>query len=555
VARNKTFVTSRGPVAEVPAPDNWNPYNQPASNKDRFSLGLFEALFYTNLNTGELIPWQAESYSQNADFTQTTVKLRDGVTWCDGEKFTGDDVKFTLDLVRNNAPDLEFSTNWKEYIKDVSVPDPLTVVITLNKTAPRWFKQQFTLGHENHYTILPKHIYQNQDIKTFKDFDVAKGYPCTTGAYKLVSATPQQVVLDRADKWWGSTSGFQKAPGPERIIVLPVASEEATANLYLTDEIDAGNMLQPGAFTATQAKNPNVQSWSPSGPVWGAPDGCGYNFVFNNTTKPFDDVNVRVAVNYAINRQQITDLGYEGSNKPMIIPFSSYMASKWVPGKIQAVLDKYDRGTPSQAKVDELMGKAGFAKNGDGFWAKDGQVLKMNVGAGGWLFPIPPIVQQQLIDAGFDATVAVDPKWDANFQPGNTSLLILVHCGSLSEPYDTLQDLHSKFYVDNGKPCPNIMGCSRYKNPEMDKILDQMEAIVADPDQSSKYMDLAAQAVDIYLRDMPEIMMTEEFHVITYDTKYWKDMPNAGDPYVAPYHCCWSGTNMLLWHMQATGAQ
>ena len=225
----------------------------------------------------------------------------------------------------------------------------------------------------------------------------------------------------------------------------------------------------------------------------------------------------------------------------MIIPFSSYMASKWVPGKIQAVLDKYDRGTPSQAKVEEYMGKAGFAKNGDGFWAKDGQVLKMSVGAGGWLFPIPPILQQQLNDAGFDATVAVDPKWDANFQPGNTSLLVLVHCGSLSEPYDTLQDLHSKFYVDNGKPCPNVMGCSRYKNTEMDAILDQMEAIVADPDQNSKYMDLAAQAVDIYLRDMPEIMMTEEWHVITYDTKYWKDMPNASDPYVAPYHCCWSG--------------
>ncbi len=46
--------------------------------------GIYEALFYTNLNTGELIPWQGESYEYNDDFTEITLKLRDGVTWCDG---------------------------------------------------------------------------------------------------------------------------------------------------------------------------------------------------------------------------------------------------------------------------------------------------------------------------------------------------------------------------------------------------------------------------------------------------------------------------------------
>ena len=53
------------------------------------------------------------------------------------------------------------------------------------------------------------------------------------------------------------------------------------------------------------------------------------------------------------------------------------MAAQWQPGRVQQVIDKYDRGTPSQAKVDDYMGKVGFAKNADGFWAKDGKVLKM----------------------------------------------------------------------------------------------------------------------------------------------------------------------------------
>ena len=73
--------------------------------------GIYEALFYTNLNTGELIPWQAESYTYNDDFTEITLKLRDGVTWCDGTKFTADDVKYTLEMLRDNRPTLSYSTD------------------------------------------------------------------------------------------------------------------------------------------------------------------------------------------------------------------------------------------------------------------------------------------------------------------------------------------------------------------------------------------------------------------------------------------------------------
>ena len=42
---------------------------------------------YTNLNTGEIIPWQAESFAYNDTFTAITVKLRKGITWSDGQPF------------------------------------------------------------------------------------------------------------------------------------------------------------------------------------------------------------------------------------------------------------------------------------------------------------------------------------------------------------------------------------------------------------------------------------------------------------------------------------
>ena len=85
-------------------------------------------------------------------------------------------------------------------------------------------------------------------------------------------------------------------------------------------------------------------------------------------------MNVRLAVNYAFDRQQITDLAFEGSmptRDPALLGL--LRATVWQPGRVQATLDKYDRGTQSQAKVDEYMAKAGFAKNAAGFWAKDGK--------------------------------------------------------------------------------------------------------------------------------------------------------------------------------------
>jgi peptide/nickel transport system substrate-binding protein len=557
VPRNQTFIFSPwGFVSEIPNPENWNIYAAGSYNHQREMglKGIYEALFYTNLNTGELIPWQGESYTYNSDFTQVTLKLRDGITWCDGEKFTADDVKFTLEMLRDNSPDLLYSSIYKEFLKDVTVVDPLTAQINLNKPAPRFFRDNLALGHENHQVILPKHIWEGQDPKTFTNFDLAKNWPCGTGPYHIVQSTAQQQIADEYDTWWGTTTGFKSAlPAPKRLILIPVASDEAMAQLHIANSIDYGNPLQPGTFVGAQAQNPKLQSWSPTGPIWGAPDGCGYNFIFNNMKAPWTDVNIRLAINYAIDRQKISDIGYEGANYPEIIPFSAYMAPKWVPGQIQAVLDKYDRGTPSQAKVDEYMAKAGYAKNSDGKWAKDGVVLKVPVYGPSFFGPLAPPLTQMLNDAGFDAAQELDEKWDAKFVPGNHDTLFLVHCGSLSEPYDTLKDLHSKNSAPIGQPISNVIAGTRYVNPEMDAILDQMEAIQADPTQGSNYMNLAAQAVDIYLRDMPEIMLTEELHVVTANTTYWTGFMNKADPYAAPYPC-WEAFYLAMFKLQPTGA-
>jgi len=553
VPRNQTVVvTPWGFESEIGNPTNYNIYLIGNYNHQREAgdKTIYEDLMYTDLNTGELIPWQAESFTNSADYTSITVKLRKGITWSDGQPFTSQDVKFTLEMLRDNSPDLQYSTIYKEWLKNVDTPDDLTAIINLTKPGPRFFHENLALGHENHQVMMPSHIWKGQDPKTFTNFDLAKGWPIGTGAYKLVSSNAQQQIYDRREDWWGAKTGFKPLPQPKRIVLIPATSDEAMAQLYLANSIDSGNALQASTFNAVITKNPKLKSWNDKGPVWGAPDGCGYVINFNNMKAPWNNRDVRIAINYAIDRQQLATLGYAGSDHPIVAPFSGYMAAKWLPAGLQAVIDKYGRDKTDPAKVAQHMTAAGYAKDSNGFWAKGGQTLKVPITVPKSFAPLAPILPVQLKKAGFDASSTIDSSsaWSDNLLQGKSDLTAYVHCGSISDPWETLKDLHSKFSRPIGTACPSSASCTRYVNTEYDTLIDKMEAVPGSPDDK-QYMTWAEQALDIYLRDMPEIMLLEELWVTTFNNTYWTGWPSAKDPYVAPYPC-WEAWNMVIHKIQ-----
>jgi peptide/nickel transport system substrate-binding protein len=526
VPRNQTLVLT--PWGDQPAQlanvDNWHPYLTSVSHqRDVMQFTVNEELFYTDLNDGKLIPWQAESFEYAPDFLTATIHLRKGVEWADGKPFTADDVKFTLETIRDAPPELNASANYHEWVKSVDATDPLTAVIHFTKPAPRWVRDNLALGHENHYPILPAHIWKGQDIKAFTNYDLAKGLPMGTGPYKLVSSTSQQEVFDRRDDWWGTKTGFMPLPAPKRIVLVPVASDDAMGQLHIANQVDGGRQLLIGTFEAAQAQNPKLHSWNAQGPVWGAPDGCDYSLVFNNLKKPWDDVNLHHAVDHAIDRAKLSEIGYEGSDHPVSFAFSGYMAGTYLPkdGPLQAVIDKYDIDHHDQALVDKYMAAAGYTKGTDGLWGKDGKPLEFRVRVPGFIQPIQAPLTQQLKDAGFDAIQApVDDTWLPDITNGNFDTMVFVHCGSLSEPLETLKDYASKFSRPIGTAVPNAVAGSRY-----------------------------SAALDIAMRDLPQIDMLEELHVVTFNDTYWTGWPTAADPYVAPY-TPWEAFNLVVHHLK-----
>ena len=168
-AREDTFKIAIG--GRIEDPTNLNLYAPGVSRSDTgLHQLIYEYFFYYNLQTGEFIPWLAESFEYGEDFDTLTVKLRDGVTWSDGEAFNADDVVFTYDLLREN-PSMIWASEANNRVASVEKVDDLTVTFNLNEPNPRFHlnREAFpAVGIWGGITILPQHIWEGEDPVTFK---------------------------------------------------------------------------------------------------------------------------------------------------------------------------------------------------------------------------------------------------------------------------------------------------------------------------------------------------------------------------------------------------
>ena len=143
---------------------------------------------------------------------------------------------------------------------------------------------------------------------------------------------------------------------------------------------------------------------------------------------------------------------------------------------------------------------------------------------------------------GFDASVNFGNDAFQNMVDGKAGLYMWGHGASLKDPYAALELFHGKFSAVLGTTAGSNRW-SRYKNPEYDKILDQMAPLASD---DPKFLALAAQALGIYWRDTIDIPVIQWLHRIPYNQTYWTNWPTKDNLAAGTNGAFWAQTGLLV---------
>jgi peptide/nickel transport system substrate-binding protein len=527
-------------------PTNLNLY---APGVSRSGTGLhqmiYEYFFYQNLQTGEYIPWLAESFEYNDDFTSITVKLRDGVTWSDGQPFTPDDVIFTYNTLLAN-PGMVWAAEVAKWVESVEKIDDLTVRFNLKQPNPRYHlnREAFpAVGIWGGITILPRHVWEGQDPLTFKSSD-----PIGTGPYKLANASETAMTYERDEDWWG-TKVFGVTP-PARLINFQYVGPETNVALALTaNELDTPNIgiLSLGSFREVARRNANVSAWDTDAPyAWLDP--CPRLLMVQNAKAPWDKKEARWALSYMINRDGIVDLAYEGTTVPTWGLWPYYDGLQPFFDAIQDLRDQYPTTKQDLAKAEELLQSIGYKKGADGLWTSpDGQPLKVTYLANADSteeMKVSAVLADQLRAAGID--VEVQPLSggvlsDAILR-GDYDLKLHSFCPGYI--FDNLELFHSKFYVPLGEPAPWFERNSfRYQNPAFDAIVDEMAG--TPPTEVEKTQDQLHRAMAIWFDELPAVPIVQAPALVPFNTTYWTGWPSADNPWNMPVSW-WATFNLVI---------
>jgi peptide/nickel transport system substrate-binding protein len=532
VPRNRTLIMA-GLGGEHPGGftdvDNYNIW-VPGFSRSGYSNVAAQPLFYYNMMRDEFIYWNGESYQYNSDFTEVSVKIRNGVAWSDGTPFTSNDIAFTINT-HMVTPELTLAGDLKKRVQSVTVIDEQNFKVTLNATDPQFVFDIFTFRADVGLHIMPAHVWQGQDPKTFKFYDPDKGWPIGTGPYKLVGATIQQKIWDLDPNWWAARTGFQPLPKVERMIFLPGMNEITMAQMLVTNEIDQAFSLTPGNMRLVQSQNPKITT-SNDKPPYGYMDWWPIGLGLNHEVEPFGDKDIRWALSYAINRDQIVKFGFSGFTSTSALPFPPYPGMLPFFDSVQDLLQKYDTQKYDLDKVDQIMTGKGYAKDNDGMWQKAGQRITFDIitfPQHPSCTPTVPIVTEQLRQAGFDATFSLPADFAARPRTGQAAAFIWGHGGSMRDPWKTMDFL---YHINKYKPTgtDNLgFGLYRWRNQAFSDLVDQMGLLQSD---DPKMKDLFHQAMEIWLSELPDPQLVQTVIAVPMNTTYWSNWPSAQNYYI-----------------------
>jgi peptide/nickel transport system substrate-binding protein len=536
ISRAETLIFASEGDNTIAAPENFNPFVSGSVNAGNGQSMMVESLFYLNYETGEMMPWLAESYQFADDFTSVDLVLREGITWSDGEAFNADDIVFTVNMLKDESLPFNWGGDMRKWVANVEAVDEQTVRFTFTGPNPRFLQDYFAVRIYDAVVIVPEHIWRAvEDKATFTYFDKEKGYPIFTGPYQVAASSTNEIIYDRRESWWAAQTGFQPMPAPRRVIYTSGGSADVVAARLLNNELDAVHRVAADVYETIKAQNPNLGAWFAERPyAWLDP--CPRTYFINNLKAPWDNVNMRRALSLAIDRQAIAagELGLDPGGAPAAFIFPDYPPLLAYYAEAQDLLDKYQPTKFDPEAAIALIEGEGWSRGTDGIFEKDGDRLTLTwYGPADWV-PGPrtfPLFELFFKNVGIEPTAELLASAVLNERRnlGDYDVILTSPCGSVVDPYRALDRFHSRDVKPIGETVTTNI--SRYANPAYDAIVDEIAKLApGDP----AIIPLWRQAFEIYLQDQPALPLHQQVRVVPHNTTYWTNWPTSENNYIHP---------------------
>ena len=281
---------------------------------------------------GDEWTWKAVAVESIEQLDNLTVafKLRDNIGFTDGYgQMTADDVKFSIERIADPAMESPYAGDWAA-LKEVEVKDKLSGIIHLkNKFVPLWTT---TLPTAASCILSRKAMAELGDKVTTKP--VAQ-----SGQYLLADWQPKQkTVLKRNPGWVHEQGGF------EEIHIIPIEDPATAERGFEAGDLD---------YTWTSVSSlPRLKKNPPPNSVVLEKPSLAYVWLgINQDVAPFDNVNVRRAVQHAVDRQSVVDAAYFGAAS-----VGNGIIAPGMPGSRSGVTYDYD---PDKAR--DILKKEGIS--------------------------------------------------------------------------------------------------------------------------------------------------------------------------------------------------
>lgn len=321
-----------------------------AINPALYEHGEINSLIFAGLTShdenNKVVPGLAKSWTWDENSKTYVFKLKEGLTFHDGEPVTSNDVKFTLEAILNEKNQSEIISNYND-IESISCPDDETVIIKLKENNVA-FPDYMTIG------ILPKHLLEGEDLIT-SEFNQK---PVGAGPYMVTEWDQgQSITMKKFNNYYGGE------PNIETVVFKIVPDSDARAIQIETGDIHMAQVTPKGAKQLEGNEEINIYNMKTA----------DYRAIaYNFNSKLFkENSELPNILSYGINRDAIIKSVQLGEGEKAYSPIQKNKYNNEDINKFQY----------NPKKCQALLAENGWKKAKDGFYEKNGQQLSFTISA------------------------------------------------------------------------------------------------------------------------------------------------------------------------------